>query len=90
MQRARSKNPTSKKKKSKRKKKKKKKLTGFHRRLDARRDSRTVRPRLRHVMRVAAQGAAGELANNMSAALPGVLEGLEDEDASALCHFFFV
>ena len=56
----------------------KRELTCFHGLLDARPDPRPVGPRLRHVVRVAAQRAAGELADDARAAPPGVLEGLED------------
>ena len=48
-----------------------------------------VRPRLRHVVRVAPQGPAGELADDVCSAPLGVLERLQHEDAGALLKSFF-
>ena len=52
--------------------------------LDARAHAGSVRPRLRHVVGVAAERSAGELAEDGGAPGAGVLERLEHEDAGAL------
>ena len=54
--------------------------------LHARRDTRAVRARVGHVVRVAVDGAAHVLGNDGRAARHGVLKALHDEHASALAH----
>mmetsp|Transcript_16708 Transcript_16708/g.42807 ORF Transcript_16708/g.42807 Transcript_16708/m.42807 type:complete len:314 (+) Transcript_16708:384-1325(+) len=56
------------------------------RKFHARRDTRSIRARVRHVVRVAVNGTAEVLGDDWCSAGHGVLEALHDEDTRTLSH----